>query len=408
MERLPRDGRPDQPARGGGIRWRRLSRAERRYRNDMKEQDALKKIMVVLGTRPEAIKLAPLIIALRESGQFDVVTCSTGQHAHMVKPVAEFFGFDIDRDFGIMKPNQTLNHIVSSTISAMDVALDEERPDWVVVQGDTSTTFAAAMAAFNRKVKIAHVEAGLRTGDISTPFPEEANRVLVSQIADIHFPPTSLAADKLREEGVPEFRIHTVGNTVIDAAHAAVAINERDTSELDSKFGDISGGDVVLFTMHRRENIGAPMERAFEAVAELARRGSRVVFPMHPNPLVREPAQRILGGIEGVTLCEPLEYPELVHVLRNCRFALTDSGGIVEEAAAFSKPAIVLRESTERTESVDAGSAVLCGTDADLILSTATELAGESERFRSMSDAPNPYGDGTSCAQIVSILAQAA
>lgn len=364
--------------------------------------------MVVLGTRPEAIKLAPLIIALRESGQFRVITCSTGQHAHMVRPVAEFFGFTIDRDFGIMKPNQTLNHIVSATIAAMDVALDEEKPDWVVVQGDTSTTLAAGLAAFNRKVKIAHVEAGLRTGDISTPFPEEANRVLVSRIADIHFPPTALAADKLREEGVPEFQIHTVGNTVIDAAHAAVGINERDTSELDAKFGDLTGGNVVLFTMHRRENIGEPMERAFGAVAELARRGNRIVFPMHPNPLVREPARRILGDIENVTLCEPLEYPELVHVLRNCRFALTDSGGIVEEAAAFSKPAIVLRESTERTESVDAGSAVLCGTDADLILSTALELAADGDRFRSMSCAPNPFGDGTSCAQIVTILAKAA
>ncbi len=364
--------------------------------------------MVVLGTRPEAIKLAPLIIALRDSGKFHVVTCSTGQHAHMVRPVSEFFGFEIDRDFAIMKPNQTLNHIVSATIAAMDAALEEEKPDWVVVQGDTSTTFAAAMAAFNRKIKIAHVEAGLRTGDISTPFPEEANRVLVSQIANIHFPPTALAASMLRREGIPEFRIHDVGNTVIDAAHAAAEIVALDTSELDAKFGDMSDGRTVLFTMHRRENIGEPMERAFGAVAELARQGVPIVFPMHPNPLVREPARRILGDIPGVTLCEPLEYPELVHVLRQCRFVLTDSGGIVEEAAAFSRPALVLRESTERTESVDAGSAILCGTDPDKIICHASELVKDGETYARMSTAPNPFGDGTSSRQIVEILSLAA
>ena len=326
----------------------------------------------------------------------------------MVRPVSEFFGFRIDRDFQIMKPNQTLNHIVSATIAAMDAALEEERPDWVVVQGDTSTTFAAAMAAFNRKVKIAHVEAGLRTGDISTPFPEEANRVLVSQIANIHFPPTELAANMLRREGVPEFRIHNVGNTVIDAARAAAEIVSLDTTELDAKFGDMSDGRTVLFTMHRRENIGPPMERAFGAIAQLARQGVPIVFPMHPNPLVREPARRILGDIPGVTLCEPLEYPELVHVLRQCRFVLTDSGGIVEEAAAFSRPALVLRESTERTESVDAGSAVLCGTDPDMIMRHASELVKDGETYERMSTAPNPFGDGTSSDQIVEILSLAA
>jgi UDP-N-acetylglucosamine 2-epimerase len=370
------------------------------------KEEQLKKVMIVLGTRPEAIKLAPLIIALRDSGLFHVVTCSTGQHAHMVAPVARFFGFDIDRDFGIMRPNQTLNHIVSATIAAMDGVLEEERPDWVVVQGDTSTTFAAAMAAFNRKVKIAHVEAGLRTGDIRTPFPEEANRVLVSRIADIHFPPTALAADNLAREGVAAFGIHDVGNTVIDAAQAAAAIVSRDPGDLETKFGDLSDGRTVLFTMHRRENIGEPMERAFGAVAELARRGVPVVFPMHPNPLVREPARRILGDIPGITLCEPLDYPELVHVLRQCRFVLTDSGGIVEEAAAFSKPALVLRESTERTESVDAGSAVLCGTDPDVILRHAGELVEDGETYARMSAAPNPFGDGTSSRRIVEILSR--
>jgi len=360
--------------------------------------------MIVLGTRPEAIKLAPLIIALRDSGQFEVVTCSTGQHAHMVAPVAKFFGFRIDRDFGIMRPNQTLNHIVSATIAAMDGVLDEERPDWVVVQGDTSTTFAAAMAAFNRKIRIAHVEAGLRTGDIRTPFPEEANRVLVSRIADVHFPPTALAAENLAREGVGAFGIHNVGNTVIDAAQMAASITGLDTSALDEKFGDMSDGRTVLFTMHRRENVGEPMEQAFGAIAELAGRGVPILFPMHPNPLVREPARRILGDVPGVTLCEPLEYPELVHVLRHCRFVLTDSGGIVEEAAAFSRPALVLRESTERTESVDAGSAVLCGTDPEKILRYALELIEDGETYVRMSTAPNPFGDGTSARQIVEIM----
>jgi UDP-N-acetylglucosamine 2-epimerase (non-hydrolysing) len=323
----------------------------------------------------------------------------------MVRPVAQFFDFGIDHDFAIMKPGQSLNHITSATIAAMDEVLRLERPDWCVVQGDTSTTFAAALAAFHSGARIAHVEAGLRTGDMRSPWPEEANRVLTTRIADLHFAPTALAASALLAEGVSPDRVHDVGNTVVDAAREAARIVEGDQAAMDARFGDLSGRSV-LFTMHRRENIGRPMEDAFAAAAALADAGARIVFPMHPNPLVREPATRILGGRDDVVLCEPLEYPALIHVLRSCRFVLTDSGGIVEEAASFSKPALVLRESTERSESVESGGAVLVGTDPHAILSSALPLMEDGPLHASMSAAVNPFGDGRSSDRIVETLAR--
>lgn len=367
-----------------------------------------KTALIVLGTRPEAIKMAPIILAARESSLVIPVVCSTGQHAHMVRPVAEFFGFDIDMDFGIMKPNQTLNHITSSVIAAMGDALTNVRPDWCVVQGDTTTTFSAAMAAFNCGVPVAHVEAGLRTGDLHSPWPEEANRVLVSRISALHFPPTALSESNLLAEGIPAARVYNVGNTVIDAAKIASSLIGECPPALEKKYGPLPAGRTILFTMHRRESLGTPMERVFIALRALAEQHEvRVIFPMHPNPKVREPAQRILGDCANVQLVEPLSYDELIHVLRTARFVLTDSGGIVEEAAAFNKPALVLRETTERTESVDAGSAILCGTDGEKIERLAGELLADSEMYRRMTTAPNPYGDGTAACQIVEILGQA-
>lgn len=365
----------------------------------------MRKVMVVLGTRPEAIKLSQVIAQLREAADMSVTVCSTGQHADMVQPVADLFGFTIDRDFGIMKPNQTLNHIASATMSAMDVALATERPDFCIVQGDTSTTFAAAMAAFYARVPVAHVEAGLRTGNMASPWPEEANRVLVTRIADLHFAPTSLAARRLIQEGVDAERVYNVGNTVIDAAHAAAHAITSSSGRFATKLGDIAEQNSILFTMHRRESIGEPMERAFAAIAQLARNtGAQIIFPMHPNPKVREGATRFLDGIPNVLLCEPLDYDELIHVLCKCRMIITDSGGIVEEAAAFNKPVLVLRDTTERTEAVDAGSALLCGTDPALIHRRALELLTDSDLYRRMTSAPNPFGDGTASLQIVAIL----
>jgi UDP-N-acetylglucosamine 2-epimerase (non-hydrolysing) len=260
------------------------------------------------------------------------------------------------------------------------------------------------MAAFYTGVPVAHVEAGLRTGDITTPWPEEANRVLVSRIAAIHFPPTSLAERNLIEEGVPAEKVFNVGNTVIDAAHMAAGIIAGQNGRFGAKFGDLEDNSI-LFTMHRRESIGEPMERAFGAMADLARAtGCRIVFPMHPNPKVRGPANRILGDLDNVVLCEPLDYDELIHVLRSCRAVVTDSGGIVEEAAAFNKPALVLRETTERTESVDAGSAILCGTDPVRIHELAIQLLADTPLHEKMTTAVNPFGDGTAAKQIVETL----
>lgn len=361
--------------------------------------------MVVLGTRPEAIKLAPVVKALRGSGRFDVSVHSTGQHAHMVRPVAELFGMHIDEDFGIMLPNQSLNHIVSATIASMNHSLSRGVPDWCVVQGDTSTTFAAAFAAFNAGSRIAHVEAGLRTGDIRSPWPEEANRVLTTRIADLHFAPTKVAAANLAAEGIKASQVHMVGNTVVDAALMAAAIIPQSDAQLNRRFGPFHDR-TVLVTMHRRENLGGPMERALGAVAALADAGAHILFPMHPNPKVRDVARAILGGRPNVVLADPLDYFELIHVLRACRFVITDSGGIVEEAAAFSKPALVLRESTERIESVKAGGALLVGTDPDRILEPALALLKGGPLLDSMSFAPNPFGDGKSAIRIVDIMAE--
>jgi UDP-N-acetylglucosamine 2-epimerase (non-hydrolysing) len=365
-------------------------------------------IMVVFGTRPEAIKLAPLVLALRASDKFNCIAVSTGQHGHMVKPVTDFFGFSIDHDLGVMKPNQSLNYLASSIIAAMSALIEARKPAYVVVQGDTSTTFAAAMAAFNCNVPVVHIEAGLRTGDIKSPWPEEANRVLTSKIADLHFPPTELAAQNLRHEAVPSERIFNVGNTVVDAALAAANIIAGDPERLAQRFPVTQTiKPLILFTMHRRESFGKPMRDAFGALRDFALANDvEIIFPVHPNPNVRAPATELLSDVVNIHMCDPLEYDELIYLLKNCRFVITDSGGIVEEAAAFSKPALVLRETTERTESVDAGAAVLCGTDREKILPLAMELLSDGSKYRAMSTAPNPFGNGTSCAQIVNILAK--
>lgn len=365
----------------------------------------LRRILVSLGTRPEAIKLAPVILALRSSGMFDVVVCSTGQHAHMVRPISELFGFTIDHDLSIMQPSQSLNYIVSATLQGMDKLLEELRPDHVVVQGDTSTTLASALAAFQRAIPVHHVEAGLRTGNLESPFPEEANRTLVSRIAHYHFAPTQLAADNLLAEGVAAERVFNVGNTVIDAARLVAQMLPERAAAMMAEFGLTADIPTVLFTMHRRENHGLPIEQAFKAIADFARANQvRVVFPVHPSPKVRGPAFRILSEVPGVTLCQPLRYDELILLLQCCRFVITDSGGLVEEASAFGRPVMILRDTTERSEAVAAGGAALCGTEPDRILGTASELLAGGELFRAMSGAPNPFGDGRAASRIVDTL----
>lgn len=360
----------------------------------------MKTIMVVLGTRPEAVKLAPVVAALRNCSNVRTIVVATGQHAHMVAPVARVLGMEIDHDLGIMSHGQSLNQIVTRAIAGVDALIQETAPDTVVVQGDTSTAMAAALAAFNRKVAIAHVEAGLRTGDRTSPWPEEANRVLIGRLADIHFTPTQLASSNLINEGVAERDIHMVGNTVVDAARMAAAYADAlPYADHDEE------RQTILVTSHRRESIGKPMEDAFTGIATVAAaRAVRIIFPVHPNPLVREIASRVMGGIANIEMIEPLDYDELVVALRRCRFVVTDSGGIVEEAAAFGKPALVLRESTERTESIDSVGAELVGTDAALIEARMLALIDDDALHMRMAQAPNPFGDGQSSRRIADVL----
>ncbi|HEX2560223.1 non-hydrolyzing UDP-N-acetylglucosamine 2-epimerase [Phenylobacterium sp.] len=365
------------------------------------------KALVVLGTRPEAIKLAPVILELRRQGAGQVVVCTTGQHREMVRPVLDLFGITPDFDLNLMRPNQSLNYLAGAVTSGVGQVIDEVRPSAVVVQGDTTTAFAAALSAFHAKVPVAHVEAGLRTGDVASPWPEEMNRILIARLADLHFPPTRLAYDNLRAEGVAADRILLSGNTVVDAALEVVRLTPAErTLELDRRFGLFDRNlPMVLFTMHRRESFGAPMKRTFEALAAFCRTHAvQVIFPVHPNPQVRQLAETILADVRGVQLVAPLEYDEMIHLLQRCRFVITDSGGLVEEAPTFRKPALVLRETTERTESIEAGCAVLCGVGKPTAWKLGAELLADGELFAKMSLDTRPYGDGRAAERIAARL----
>ena len=353
--------------------------------------------MIVLGTRPEAVKLAPVAAALRARPEMRIVVVTTGQHAHMVAPVARVLGLSIDHDLAIMSHGQSLNQIVSRTIDGLDALITEELPEMIIVQGDTSTAMAAALAGFNRNVAIAHVEAGLRTGDMTSPWPEEANRVLIGRLATLHFAPTKMAAANLIAEGVADGDVHMVGNTVVDAAHLAAKLARNEASE--------TGAPMILVTSHRRESIGEPMENAFRGIVEAVEgRDVRVLFPVHPNPRVQRIAQRVMGWTPNIEMVAPLDYDDLVTALRRCHFVVTDSGGIVEEAAAFGKPALVLRESTERTESIDSGGAELIGTNSDRVRDRIVALLEDHDLHSTMSNAANPYGDGKSSERIAEAL----
>lgn len=355
------------------------------------------KILAVYGTRPEAIKMAPVIEALRRRPEaFEVTVCATGQHREMLDQVQELFGLRPDLDLGLMRPDQTLNGLAAGALSAMDGVLVERDPDWLLVQGDTTTAMTAALAAFHRGVRVGHVEAGLRTGDLQRPFPEEANRRIIDLFAAALFAPTERAGAVLRGEGICPERVHVVGNTVIDAL-LRLAPETDDSTERPE----------VLVTLHRRESFGAPLRDILAALRRLAERFPEVlwVYPVHPNPNVRGPAFEILSGLPNFELSEPLDYRELVRRLARCRFALTDSGGIQEEAPTFGKPVLVLRETTERPEGVDAGVARLVGVDGERIFEEASRLLSSEDAWRSMARAVNPYGDGHASERIAAILA---
>lgn len=368
----------------------------------------MKKILFVYGTRPEAIKMAPLVKEFQKhSDRFSVEVCLTGQHRQMLDQVNSFFEIRADYDLDLMKPNQSLFDVTARCLTGMEPVLEKSRPDLVFVQGDTTTVLAGALAAFYKKVPVAHLEAGLRSGNAHSPFPEEMNRKLAGQIAEWHFAPTPGAAENLRRDGITR-NVHVVGNTVIDGLHLGLnLIRSRGDARYAEffKFLDPSRR-IILITGHRRESFGDGFENICGAIREIASRypDVQLVYPVHLNPNVREPVNRLLRGLPSVHLIEPLDYPHLIWLMERSYFVLTDSGGIQEEAPALAKPVLVMREVTERMEGVHAGTARLVGTRKDSILQAAALLLEDTAVYDSMAKAANPYGDGRTSERIVNLL----
>jgi len=374
------------------------------------------RVLTVIGTRPEAIKMAPLIRALGSDARFESMVCLTGQHREMLHQVTEFFGIKADFDLDIMQPGQDLFDITAKVLVGMRSVLRDARPDIVCVHGDTTTCVAAALAAFYLQIPVAHVEAGLRTGDLAAPFPEEANRTIVGRIASWHFAPTAAARDNLLREGVAENRIVVTGNTVIDALLWAREKVARDFPEqhwkshfgesLYQRVGDDSRS-LVLVTGHRRENFGSGFENICNAIALLAATHEEIdfVYPVHLNPNVREPVFRLLNRFTNVFLIEPQQYAPFVWLMDRCDLILTDSGGIQEEAPALNKPVLVMRDVTERPEAIEAGTVKLVGTSTQRIVATIEAVLGDATLYQRMALAKNPFGDGTAARRIADSLA---
>ncbi|NLK08853.1 MAG: UDP-N-acetylglucosamine 2-epimerase (non-hydrolyzing) [Firmicutes bacterium] len=363
------------------------------------------KVLTVFGTRPEAIKMAPVIKALKGKGQFDVKVIVTGQHREMLYQVLDLFNIVPDHDLGIMRHGQTLTDITCGVLEGLESVLLAEQPDVVLVHGDTTTTFAASLAAFYQKVPVGHVEAGLRSYNMYNPFPEEINRCLTTRMTAFHFAPTDPAVENLLREGVPEEQIFLTGNTVIDALLQTV---RDDYVFSDPVLNDLNFADerVILLTTHRRENWGAPMERIFQSVNQLVEEFGdiRIVFPVHKNPQIRELSEQMLGELPRVDLIEPPHYEEFVNLMNKSYFLLTDSGGLQEEAPSLGKPVLVLRDTTERPEGIEAGTAIMVGTDAGRIMDEARKLLTDTEIYTKMAAAPNPYGDGQAAPRIAEVL----
>ena len=362
------------------------------------------KVMSVFGTRPEAIKMAPLVRALQASESIESIVCLTGQHREMLDSVMDIFHLKSDYDLNIMEKRQTLSTITTKTLLGMEQVLEEAKPDLVLVHGDTSTTFAGALAAFYHQVKVGHVEAGLRTWDKYSPFPEEMNRTLVGDIADLHFSPTRANAENLRREAVMG-EIFITGNTAIDAMQYTVRRDYTFTTELLNHL-DFAHRRVIAVTCHRRENYGKPMQDIMHAILEVVERHPdvEVVYPVHLSPVVRECAFPILGGHDRIHLIDPIDVEEMHNLIARCAFVMTDSGGLQEEAPALGKPVLVMRRETERPEAVAAGTAKLAGVAKDVIVSMANELLDSPEAYAKMAKAVNPYGDGHACARITQAI----
>ena len=363
------------------------------------------KIMTIFGTRPEAIKMAPVVQALANSPQIEVQVAVTAQHRDMLDQVLRLFSITPDYDLDIMAQGQTLFDITSRSLQGLDQVLADGKPDMILVHGDTTTTFAGALAAFYHQIPVGHVEAGLRTGNKFSPFPEEMNRKLTSSLADLHFAPTETAKENLLREGIPEERIAVTGNTVIDALLKTV---EDDYCFADPALDAVlkNGQRIILVTTHRRENLGEPMRNVYRALREILDHhlDTVVVFPVHKNPKVRECVEAELGAHERVILIEPLDYQPFANLLARAYLVLTDSGGIQEEAPSLGKPVLVLRDTTERPEAVDAGTVKLVGTDRDAVYEVAHTLLSDVEAYHQMSTASNPYGDGAASGRIVTAI----
>lgn len=367
------------------------------------------KILVVFGTRPEAIKLFPVIAALRADPRFEPVVCVSAQHRGMLDQVLEIAGIVPDYDLDLMKPDQTLDELTAALLTELGEVIDTVNPARVMVQGDTATAMAGALAAYYRKLPVDHVEAGLRSGNIYQPWPEEVNRKIIGTMASLHFAPTETAAAALRRENIDATHIHVTGNTVIDALHWVtdrIAENPALASGLADLETRFANKRIIAVTSHRRENFGDGLEHIAEAVRQIAAREDvAIIFPVHPNPNVRKVMNHALEGLDNVALIEPLDYPHFAHLLAIAEIMLTDSGGVQEEAPALGKPVLVMRETTERPEGVEAGTAKLVGTETARIVTEIFTLLDDKAAYEAMARAHNPFGDGHSARRIVELLA---
>ncbi|EMF7386751.1 UDP-N-acetylglucosamine 2-epimerase (non-hydrolyzing) [Vibrio sp. Vb2424] len=370
----------------------------------------MKKILTVFGTRPEAIKMAPLVHALSNEQRFESKCCVTAQHREMLDQVLDLFDIRPDYDLNLMKPGQTLSDITARIIQEIRPVLQDFKPDVVLVHGDTTTTFAVSLAAYYEQIEVGHVEAGLRTGNIYSPWPEEANRRLTGVLAKYHFTPTQTSKDNLLRENFSTDNIYVTGNTVIDAL---LMVKDKIDTDKDlnatvaAQFPFLDPGKkLILVTGHRRESFGGGFERICKSLAMIAtaHKDTQILYPMHLNPNVREPVKRILADIDNVYLIEPQQYLPFIYLMTRAHIILTDSGGIQEEAPALGKPVLVMRDTTERPEAVTAGTVKLVGTSIDSIVNNIELLISNKEEYKRMSFAHNPYGDGNACNRIVSLL----
>ena len=362
------------------------------------------RVMSVFGTRPEAIKMAPLVKCLKKSEGIESIVCVTAQHRDMLDSVLRQFDIIPDDDLDLMHAGQTLTSITTGVLNGMEQVLRERKPDIVLVHGDTTTSTAAALAAFYLQIPVGHVEAGLRSFDKLSPFPEEMNRLITGRIAELHFAPTAHSAQNLRREGIEE-NVHIVGNTVIDALRMMVSDQYEFRSE-ELRALPLQGGRWVILTAHRRENLGEPLQCIFKGILRILQENPDVhfVYPMHPNPAVRTVAKKMLGACERIHLIEPLDVEDMHNLVYRCHFVMTDSGGLQEEAPALGKPVVVLRTETERPEVIDAGMAILAGVEEESVYQAGSLLLRDEAQYQRMSCAVNPYGDGHASEKIAEIL----